>query len=558
MAFSSSPADAARVGAHHHVRSDEIVVAIVAPVGTETEKVWRSIRAVLGSYSYTSHKLKVSWFFDDPKVAALLPRPVRKETEFDRLRTAMDAGDALRQKTGLKEAMALVACSYITEKRQEVASAGANEPKLQDAHTDDAEPKPSSTRGPLRRTAYLLHSIKRPEEVVYLRRVYGSRFLLISVYVARSERIRSLQHEGMDESDAVKLVTRDENGGDYGQATGKSFQMADIFTDGSRSEEEIRRDLFRFFDLVFGSPLVTPTQHEHAMFLAFAASLRSGDLSRQVGAVVTSPDGAIVADGANDAPRAFGGQYWPDASDQRDLARGFDSNERIKSRMVQAAANAIHSSASGTTMDAGLDSACTDEDRARTLLRVIGEALRSESVDEAALLQVVRRGLDEAGFLAITEFGRAVHAEMAALLSCARRGVPTRMHYLYCTTFPCHNCTKHIVAAGISKVYFIEPYPKSRAEELHGDSISMTGEEAKVQLIPFVGIGPRRYVELFMLRDPFGNPVSRKAKEGGVIEWNRGDALPLLPDQLIDYLDMEDEACVSLKGILGGKLAEQT
>ena len=131
-------------------------------------------------------------------------------------------------------------------------------------------------------------------------------------------------------------------------------------------------------------------------------------------------------------------------------------------------------------------------------------------------------------------------------------------HYLYCTTFPCHNCTKHIVAAGISKVYFIEPYPKSRAEELHGDSVSMNGEEAKVQLIPFVGIGPRRYVELFMLRDPFGNPLNRKAKEGGVVEWNRGEAWPLLPDQLINYLDMEDKAYVSLKGILGGKLAEQT
>lgn len=88
-----------------------------------------------------------------------------------------------------------------------------------------------------------------------------------------------------------------------------------------------------------------------------------------------------------------------------------------------------------------------------------------------------------------------------------------------------------------------------------GDSLSMSGEEAKVQLIPFVGIGPRRYVELFMLRDPFGNPVSREAAEGGVVEWNRGDAWPLPPDLLINYWDMEDEAFVKLKGmkgILGG------
>jgi deoxycytidylate deaminase len=520
-------------------RSGELVVAIVAPVGTETEKVWRSIRAILGSFNYSSHQLRVSWFFEDQKVALLISQSVRKGTEYERLTTSMDAGDALRKKTGLNEAMALVACSYINEKREEITSnesarAPENEAVTNDARagrTSNAASRSSSAKGPLRRAAYLLHSLKRPEEVVYLRRVYGSRFLLISVYVPRNERIRSLQHRGMEEPEAVALVVRDESGGQYGQATGKCFQMADIFVDGNRSEEEIRKDLYRFFDLVFGSPLVTPNQHEHAMFLAFAASLRSGDLSRQVGAVVTSPDGAIVADGANDAPRAFGGQYWPDASDQRDLARGYDSNERIKTRMVRAAAGEIHKRASDVEE---LPPVQTDEGD-QLLLKVIGDALRGGSADEADILRIVENGLREAGFLDITEFGRAVHAEMAALLSCARRGVPTKMHNLYCTTFPCHNCTKHIVAAGISRVYFIEPYPKSRAEELHGDSISMNGEEAKVQLLPFVGIGPRRYVELFMLWDPFGNALNRKAKEGVVVEWKRDEAWPLLPDRLINY-----------------------
>lgn len=560
MATTTGPEARTASDAHRRGRSGELVVAIVAPVGTETEKVRRSIQAILGSYNYSNHLLKLSWFFDDQKVGAFLSQPTRKGTEYERLTTSMDAGDALRRKTGLNEAMALVACSYINEKREAIASTessegthvpenGADNADAPGEGTSGATPRPPSANGPLRRAAYLLHSLKRPEEVVYLRRVYGSRFLLISVYVPRSERVRSLQHRGMDESDAVSLVVRDESGGRHGQATGKSFQMADIFVDGNRSEEEIRRDLYRFFDLIFGSPLVTPNQHEHAMFLAFAASLRSGDLSRQVGAVVTSPDGAIVADGANDAPRAFGGQYWPDASDQRDLARGYDSNERIKTRMVRAAANQIHKRAS----DVDDLSPEHDGEGDHPLLKIIKDALREKSVDEASILCMVESGLKEAGFLDITEFGRAVHAEMAALLSCARRGVATKMHNLYCTTFPCHNCTKHIVAAGISKVYFIEPYPKSRAEELHGDSISMNGEEAKVQLLPFVGIGPRRYVELFMLRDPFGNTLDRKAKEGGVVEWKRGEAWPLLPDRLVNYLDQEDEACVSLKGILMAK-----
>ena len=39
------------------------------------------------------------------------------------------------------------------------------------------------------------------------------------------------------------------------------------------------------------------------MFLAFTSSFRSGDLSRQVGAVVSSKEGEIIATGCNDVPK---------------------------------------------------------------------------------------------------------------------------------------------------------------------------------------------------------------------------------------------------------------
>ena len=38
------------------------------------------------------------------------------------------------------------------------------------------------------------------------------------------------------------------------------------------------------------------------------------------------------------------------------------------------------------------------------------------------------------------------------------------------TTCPCHNCTRHIIAAGLSSVTYIEPYPKSRAADPHEDA----------------------------------------------------------------------------------------
>ncbi|MEM9461257.1 MAG: anti-phage dCTP deaminase [Myxococcota bacterium] len=523
------------------IRSDELVVALVAPVGTETEKTWKAIEGTLDRYRYGTHRFKLSWFFEEDHTKKYLDFSVSGSSEFDRISTSMDAGDRLRRSTGLDEAMALVACTYIQEKRE---SENARSLPANDRSAPSGTSEVSETSKPLRRTAYLIHSIKRPEEAVYLRTVYGSRLILISVYTPRRLRIKNLQkRRGIEEDKAIALLMRDESGGKHGQATGKVFEMADLFVDGTNGEQAIREDLKRFFDLIFGSRLITPSKHEHAMFLAFAASLRSGDLSRQVGAVITTSDGSIVADGTNDAPCAHGGQYWPGPGDQRDIVLGDDSNERMKSLMITKVKESV-----ARALDVAFEELEPSgdvkerEDEARKLASIkakIGSAAESE----------IQPSLKNAGFLNITEYGRAVHAEMAALLSCARRGVGTAGARLYCTTFPCHNCAKHIVAAGIADVHFIEPYPKSKAEDLHGDSISMVNEEGKVKFHPFVGIGPRRYVELFTLRGPSGEQMSRK-EEGAIVDWKSQDALPLLPNLLINYLDQESDACIALKEVL--------
>src|SRR5260370_42273370 len=41
------------------------------------------------------------------------------------------------------------------------------------------------------------------------------------------------------------------------------------------------------------------------------------------------------------------------------------------------------------------------------------------------------------------EYFRAVHAEMAAIVDAARRGVSVKDGVLFGTTFPCHDCAKH-------------------------------------------------------------------------------------------------------------------
>ena len=51
-----------------------------------------------------------------------------------------------------------------------------------------------------------------------------------------------------------------------------------------------------------------------------------------------------------------------------------------------------------------------------------------------------------------------IHAEMNALLYCAKEGISVKGCTAYVTHFPCLNCTKSLVQAGITKIYYHEGY----------------------------------------------------------------------------------------------------
>ncbi len=243
------------------------------------------------------------------------------------------------------------------------------------------------------------------------------------------------------------------------------------------------------------------------MFLAYAASLRSADLSRQVGAVIANAHNDIIATGANDVPQFGGGLYWPGDNDQRDYALGHDSNEMEKREIT---------------------------------LRIMKKLEPNSAKTDEVLIAEGSKFLKDTGILNITEYGRAVHAEMEAILSAARNGISVRGATLYSTTYPCHNCAKHIVAAGISKVRYVEPYPKSYATKLHSDSIEANGDKAtdKVNFEPFVGIGPRRFVDLFSTSLSSGRNLERK-QDGRLVEWSRSTAELRVPMTPLSYLEAE-------------------
>ena len=152
-------------------------------------------------------------------------------------------------------------------------------------------------------------------------------------------------------------------------------------------------------------------------------------------------------------------------------------------------------------------------------------------------------GIRKSKVMDLLEFGRIIHAEMSAITDAARLGIEIKQATLYCTTFPCHICAKHIVAAGLDKVVFLEPYPKSYARELHSDSIEIEGSEevSKVKFIPFMGISPLRY------RDFFEKGRRKDKSTGKIIRWAGGIGIPIVEIYHPVYINLETIVSSELK-----------
>ena len=111
------------------------------------------------------------------------------------------------------------------------------------------------------------------------------------------------------------------------------------------------------------------------------------------------------------------------------------------------------------------------------------EARRDFNADPSGYVATLFRGsLKTSDLRAITEYQRAVHAEMNALVSAMRQRVDVTGAMVFVTSYPCHHCAKHLLALGLNVVY-LEPYAKGRAAAMYGDS-------ATAAFVPFTGVAP--------------------------------------------------------------------
>lgn len=66
--------------------------------------------------------------------------------------------------------------------------------------------------------------------------------------------------------------------------------------------------------------------------------------------------------------------------------------------------------------------------------------------------------IDKGCYLVNGHCVRTIHAEMNAILQCAKFGEITNDSEIYVTDFPCLQCTKMIVQAGVKKINYLRNY----------------------------------------------------------------------------------------------------
>lgn len=462
----------------------ELVFGLVGPIGVDLDPVIDVLSKELKVAQYRSQVIRLS-----DQIQQLFRSDHSKAAEDDRIVGLMDEGTRLREQSGRGDAVALLAVAEIRRIRREVF----------DEHPE--------------KNAYILRSLKHPHEIQTLRQVYGRGFFVISVYSPRDVRVGAMAERiskslyGVSKGARAKaesIVERDEleENTKLGQDVKDAFPLADLFVDG-RNKTAVAAQVSRFIELLFGNVFHTPSRDEHGMYHARSAALRSADLNRQVGAAIFRPEGDLVVVGCNDVPKAGGDLYWPDdKGDARDFQKGVDASA---DQRVQVLGELIE-----RFKEHGLLSSGPSNEKTGKLVQDLITGPKKAILKGTSVMNLL-------------EFGRSVHAEMAALTSAARLGVSVKGATLFCTTFPCHMCARHIVASGIKRVVYVEPYPKSKAKLLHPDAISVDPTVPSTELVnfePFEGVSPRQYQEIFDSAD------LRKDADGKASAWRLNTGKP--------------------------------
>jgi deoxycytidylate deaminase len=485
-----------------NTHSEELIITLCGYIGTDIHGVGARIKYNLETFfDYNVEILKLSDFIK--KYSKLAKDLSPGLTGYEIIRKLIDGGNQLREAHG-NSILAELAIQKINFDR-------INDQAIK-----------SDKAFKTRRNCYIIDSIKNIEELDLFKMVYNDIHYSIGVFSPIDVREEYLRHSSspMKEEEISSLVDRDSGEEiEHGQQVRDTFIKSDYFLRlDSFVNDALDTKLNRFLNLIFGSKVITPTREETAMYHASSASNNSACLSRQVGAAITDKNGEILAVGWNDVPKANGGLYQSDILNDPTSA---------KDKRCFNFGNA----------------GCRNDAEKNFMAHELVNTLIKEGIVEESKRDELYKKVRNSKIKSLVEFSRAIHAEMHAIIVASQTaGERVRGGNIFITTYPCHNCARHIIASGIKKVYYIEPYRKSLTIKLHSDAITENeNDPEKVLILMYDGVSPFRYMDLFRMK-----PNSRKTEAGLLKAFNLKkvkpkatlslEAIPVLESKIADQL----------------------
>lgn len=483
-------------------QTPELVIALCGPIGSPLHAAADQAAAALAEFGYQAERIRLSELIR--LNAGIVGVKVESATKYQEIESLIQAGDELRRLYGA-DILTKLAIAKISADRQKRFG------EFEDAANEAGAQPDRRIRS--QRICHVIDSIKNKAELDLLRLIYGDALFAVGVFSpldVRKKNLEALRH--LDEKAIERLIDTD-SGEEFahGQSVRDTFPRCDLFirvdypVNGPKEPDAIGQlvtKLRRFLRLVFRTAVVTPTADENAMYAAASAARNSACLSRQVGAAVTTAEGELLSVGWNDVPRSGGGLYGKPPL--RALIFGQPPRPPEDERCYAQSGTKCHN----------------DAEKEAIATKIVESLQKQGFVEPAKASDAVQAIVGDTRVKDLIEFSRAVHAEMHAILGAGRAAGSSLLGgRLFVTTYPCHSCARHIVAAGLDEVIYIEPYRKSLATRLHNDSLSEAADEKwKVRVLQFDGVAPRRFIDLFEAGD---------RKRGGLLTLaNQRDALP--------------------------------
>lgn len=335
---------------------------------------------------------------------------------------------------------------------------------------------------------FVVDSFRNPIEIKFFQERYSA-FYLIAITCDENNRKERLigdkvPYDQIDSIDSVEYSRKNilkDHVSFISQDISGCIEFADIYicNDGSMQERDLKPlayQLLKYVSLIKHPGIVTPSNDERLMQIAFDAKLNSGCLSRQVGASISDDSGKLLSIGWNDSP----GDQTPCLLRSANELLG-EQNSKIFSHYEQS----------------------TPEFKEK--LRAYTEQRQSAAdygLNLSYCFKAIKNSLDQEKNQVHT---RSIHAEESAFLSLVGSSGNAKGGTLYTTASPCVLCAKKAYHLGIARVVYIDPYP-----DISFEHIFRFGERVLIHDLFSGAVGSayhRLYLPIVSYKDELGSYV---------------------------------------------------